>query len=322
MMQVTFVATFGIVTSLILRRWLRTSAGLLLQLTMLSFMVLTLCAFCSWPSWLELVPRSAVPVSQLATVSGTSSQLEPVATPDVTGIDPGESQPVRSAAWSHWWGDSRELTSQDHHLTLAGESNQWIRTGGLVCGLFVSAAFAVGLLRFVGAFWGIRVFISSSRPLTVPLLRRQVEVLRAELGCSRTIRLCETSNLALAATVGWRHPVVLLSENWKTWTDVQLRSVLAHEIAHVARGDFMASVAAQLGLLLHYYHPFVHWLANRLRLEQELEADAMAARVIGDSQAYLRAIGELALNQRSEPVGCPCLSSDPKNISEENRDAA
>jgi regulation of enolase protein 1 (concanavalin A-like superfamily)/Zn-dependent protease with chaperone function len=297
------VATIGIVTSLILRRWLRTSAGLLLQLTMLSVIFLTLCAFCSWPSWLELVPRSAVPVSQFATVSGTSSQLQSGATPDVTGIDPVENQPVRSAVWNHWWGGSRDLTSQHHHLTLADEFNQWIRTGGLVCGLFVSAAFAVGLFRFVGGFWGIRVFISGSRPLTVPLLRRQVELLRVELGCPRTVRLRETSKLALAATVGWRHPVVLLSENWKTWTDAQLRSVLAHEIAHVAQGDFLASVAAQLGLLLHYYHPFVHWLVNRLRLEQELAADAMAARVIGDSQTYLRAIGELALNQRSEPVG-------------------
>ncbi len=60
------------------------------------------------------------------------------------------------------------------------------------------------------------------------------------------------------ATVGWRKPVVLLSDSWQSWTPDQLRSVLAHEIAHITRGDFLATVAAQVGVVLHFYHPLVH----------------------------------------------------------------
>ena len=71
--------------------------------------------------------------------------------------------------------------------------------------------------------------------------------------------------------------MILLPPRWREWTDDQRRAVLAHELAHVASGDYLACVLAQLGLALHFYHPLVHWLAARLRLEQELAADATAA---------------------------------------------
>ena len=50
--------------------------------------------------------------------------------------------------------------------------------------------------------------------------------------------------------------------------------MLAHELAHICRNDFMSGLAGQISLTLHFYNPLAHWLAARLRLEQELAADA------------------------------------------------
>ena len=44
-----------------------------------------------------------------------------------------------------------------------------------------------------------------------------------------------------------------------------------------AANDFIALLVGQFGLALHFYHPLLHWLIGRLRLEQELAADAAAA---------------------------------------------
>ena len=53
--------------------------------------------------------------------------------------------------------------------------------------------------------------------------------------------------------------------------------MLAHELAHVRRTDYLAGLLARLGVALHFYHPLVYWLAARLHLQQELAADALAA---------------------------------------------
>ena len=102
-------------------------------------------------------------------------------------------------------------------------------------------------------------------------------MLRAELGCRRPVEVRQSDDLATAATIGWRRPVLLLPPDWTTWTAAQQRAVLAHEIVHARSHDFIALLVGQFGLALHFYHPLLHWLMGRLRLEQELAADAAAA---------------------------------------------
>ena len=144
-----------------------------------------------------------------------------------------------------------------------------------------------------------------SRPVLDAELLELVDVLRAELGCRRPVEVRQADDLATAATIGWRRPVLLLPADWTTWTADQRRAVLAHEIAHARSHDFLALLFGQLGLVLHFYHPLLHWLMNRLRLEQELAADAAAASVSGGQRQYLTTIAELALRQQDRPLLWP-----------------
>ncbi len=87
--------------------------------------------------------------------------------------------------------------------------------------------------------------------------------------------------------------------------------MLAHELAHIHHRDFAALLWAQLGLIVHFYNPFVHWLANRMKLEQELAADAVAARVAGGHREYLRVLAKLALEHDDQNVGWPARAFLP-----------
>src|SRR5258708_36844007 len=87
--------------------------------------------------------------------------------------------------------------------------------------------------------------------------------------------------------------------------------VLAHEIAHIARHDFATLIAAQVAVVLHFYHPLVHWLAARLRLEQELAADAAAARLTGGQRTYLTTLAGMALRQSDCPLAWPARTFLP-----------
>jgi hypothetical protein len=41
------------------------------------------------------------------------------------------------------------------------------------------------------------------------------------------------------------------------------KRVLSNEVAHIVRGDFVAWFVAQLGVVLHFYNPLVHWTIGR-----------------------------------------------------------
>ena len=310
-LQVTLVATVGVVISLIARRWLRASAAVPLAATLAAVVLLTACALSPWPSWLQRASSQEtgsglLNVPQYTIDTATAPYFEHVALPPWGGV---VTMPRWVASILYEIPGNDDAPLKDYSAEKPGVSARW--TGAHWLYLFIGGAILFGLVRVIGGLWAVRHFVRTSRPLNSPELLEQVDLLRAEMGCRSPVEIRECPHLATAATVGWRHPVILLSESWQTWTETQLRSVLAHEIAHITRGDFLATVAAQVGVVLHFYHPLVHWLANRLRLEQELAADALAAQVVGGSRAYLNAIGELALKQTEEPVGWPAHSFLP-----------
>jgi beta-lactamase regulating signal transducer with metallopeptidase domain len=139
--------------------------------------------------------------------------------------------------------------------------------------------------------------------------------LAERLGIRRPVILGESAALASPAAIGWRRPVVLLPAERGDWNESHLRATIAHELAHVARGDFAWRFAASLARAIHFYHPIVHVLVRRLALAQEMAADRMAAAAVGGSGAYLRAISELAIRWddhtrlRAEPIVLPAFSS-------------
>ena len=64
--------------------------------------------------------------------------------------------------------------------------------------------------------------------------------------------------------------------------------MLAHELAHIVRGDYATGLIARLAVVLNYYHPLVRWMAGRLQLQQEQAADALGARFAGGAIALPR----------------------------------
>ena len=124
-----------------------------------------------------------------------------------------------------------------------------------------------------------------------------LDELRGAIGCRLPIELREVPDLVGPAVAGWRWPVILLPDDWCSWDEPERRAVLAHELAHVVRGDYAAGLLARLAVALNVYHPLVHWIAGQLRLQQELAADAMGAQHAGGRAGYLVTLSRLALRQ-------------------------
>src|SRR5262249_62123234 len=93
---------------------------------------------------------------------------------------------------------------------------------------------------------------------------------------------------------GWLHPVILLPASTLTGLSPgQIESILAHELAHIRRHDYLVNLLQSLVETLLFYHPGVWWVSRRIREERELCCDDLAVGVVGGPVLYAEALCRL-----------------------------
>ncbi|WP_243302357.1 M56 family metallopeptidase [Geothrix oryzisoli] len=125
-----------------------------------------------------------------------------------------------------------------------------------------------------------------------------------ELRLSRTVRLLQSAAVEVPTALGWLRPIILLPACALTGlAPAQLEAVLAHELAHIRRGDFLVNLLQSLVEVVLFYHPAVWWLSARVRAERELCCDDAAAALCGDPLILARALTDLeALRDPDSPA--------------------
>ena len=138
--------------------------------------------------------------------------------------------------------------------------------------LAVLATLAAGLFRVRRiARRGIRVDV----PHWTDAARR----VAAGYGLRRDVRIIEAESPFVVATWGVRAPTLVLPPGASaSWNESRIRSVLCHELAHVARADWLVQIASQIVLAALWFHPLA-WLACRqLRHDSERACDDAVLR--------------------------------------------
>ena len=125
-------------------------------------------------------------------------------------------------------------------------------------------------------------------------LRGQLDGLARKLGVRRAVTLLESAIVEVPTVVGWLRPVVLLPASALSGlTADQLEALLAHELAHIRRYDYLVNMLQTVVEILGFYHPAVWWVSHRIRVERENCCDDLAVRVCGDSVRYAKALTHL-----------------------------
>jgi beta-lactamase regulating signal transducer with metallopeptidase domain len=116
----------------------------------------------------------------------------------------------------------------------------------------------------------------------------------ARIGVRRPVRVVQSSLVMVPTVVGWLRPVVLVPAAALTGLGPdQLRAVIAHELAHVRRHDYLVNVLQSVCEALLFYHPAVWWISGRIRAEREYCCDDVAVAVCGNAVLYARALSTL-----------------------------
>jgi beta-lactamase regulating signal transducer with metallopeptidase domain len=166
---------------------------------------------------------------------------------------------------------------------------------------WLPAVFSVWVLGVVllsvyhlgGWFQARRLTRRDARPAAAVWTAR-LGVLRERLGIGRAVELLESARVAIPSVVGWLRPVILVPASAFTGlAPQQLEAVLAHELAHVRRHDYLINLLQTAVETLLFYHPAVWWASRQVRIERESCCDDLALAVCGDRVGYARALATL-----------------------------
>jgi beta-lactamase regulating signal transducer with metallopeptidase domain len=148
--------------------------------------------------------------------------------------------------------------------------------------------------RLMAGLAGVRRLQRNLLPLA-PDLAARVRKLggRLRIDGVRVVHLSRHVGEAIA--VGLFRPLVLIPAAWANEMPTEmLEAVIAHELAHLRRGDLWVNFAQRVVETLLFYHPAVWWLSRRLRVERELCCDELAVAATGRRLEYAQALETVA----------------------------
>ena len=118
--------------------------------------------------------------------------------------------------------------------------------------------------------------------------------LSRQLHISRAVALLESTIVEVPTVIGFLKPVILLPASAvAALAPHQLEAILAHELAHIRRHDYLVNLMQTLVETILFYHPAVWWLSHRIRIERENCCDDLAVSLCGDPVAYANALADL-----------------------------
>ncbi|MEM7384535.1 MAG: M56 family metallopeptidase [Verrucomicrobiota bacterium] len=165
-----------------------------------------------------------------------------------------------------------------------------IRTGEYQLSLSARLMIAWALVVLAGLahlLWiSVRTRRMASRSVPVgPDFPINFDFLKAARRVPETTRLCLSDDLSSPAVCCAMAPRILFPRRLAdSLTESEMEWALAHELAHLRRGDLWALLAQRLVLILFFFHPAVwiaHWFINELRehaCDDEASAESGATR--------------------------------------------
>lgn len=163
---------------------------------------------------------------------------------------------------------------------------------------WIVSAWAVGATLFslrtlLGLVW-VRRLRTQSAPHPDLSLHALLAQLAERMGVQPDVELRTVDSAGGPMSAGLLRPFILFPAALATRLPQEMiAALLAHELAHIRRHDYLVNLLQSIVETLLFYHPVVWWLSQRIRDEREQIADDLATAATGDRPGLARALAAL-----------------------------
>ncbi|MCL2640000.1 MAG: M48 family metalloprotease [Phycisphaerales bacterium] len=184
----------------------------------------------------------------------------------------------------------------DNHFFHGGQW-RWDWTLVLVVGWGVGVAGM--LVRMFFSLGRAAKWVGVGEPVDLPMVGELAKQLRLR----RSFKVLVSSLYRVPAVVGTWSPVLLVPASiLAEMSPEQLRLIIAHELAHVRRWDFLVNLMQQVVEALLFFNPAVWWISGQIRQEREACCDALAVSCAGSRELLARTLTDVAIRIGSDPA--------------------
>jgi beta-lactamase regulating signal transducer with metallopeptidase domain len=167
---------------------------------------------------------------------------------------------------------------------------------------WVVVAWIIGVLAralwITSAWLAVRRLVRSATQPADMMWVRVLEGLQRGLRVDHHVGLRLSGLVDVPCVIGWLRPIILLPPAACLGLSLQqLEAVLAHELAHIKRHDFLVNSLQRIAEALLFYHPGAWWISRQIRIEREHCCDDAAVAVCPDVVAYARALTTLEVSR-------------------------
>ena len=149
----------------------------------------------------------------------------------------------------------------------------------------------MAVLRIAAGMWRLR----SLRRSCVPLEDQRLHWKEDSAFGLRRVSVCISESINVPTAIGFVRPMVVLPA-W-TLTELscdELKAVVRHELAHLARWDDWTNLIQKFLRALLFFHPAVWWIDRRLAAEREIACDDMVLAQDTNPRHYAQCLVSLA----------------------------
>lgn len=150
--------------------------------------------------------------------------------------------------------------------------------------LVIFAGIAVRLLWLVAGLWRLRSMVEHARR------ERSITQVMESLDRSADASVMISDEVEGPATIGVRRPIILLPRSVLHMSAAVQRAIVCHELVHVRRRDWLATIGEEIWCALLWFHPAARIIASRLSLARETVVDEITIRLTRDRRAYAEAL--------------------------------
>lgn len=197
-------------------------------------------------------------------------------------------------------------------LPLSFKVQMWLSAhiNELVICWLIGAAFL--LLRFAGGWIFTERLRMKANIVMDKEWRARFGVMTAKMNITQSVEFRETAKILTPMVIGALSPVVLIPIGLLSgFSTAQVEAILAHELAHIRRNDYLINMLQSFVEVVFFFHPAIWWLSDRIRAEREHCCDDIALSVCGDKMSLAHALVKVAEWQHTPGFAMAFASKKP-----------
>jgi len=143
----------------------------------------------------------------------------------------------------------------------------------------------------------------------------RLKQLSKSIGINRNIQLLESAIVKVPMVIGFFKPVILLPLGIISGlTTDQLEAILAHELAHIKRNDYLVNVFQTIIEVLFFFHPAIWWISKNIREERENACDDIAISIHKNGIALAKALAKIEILNHNKSTYAMALNGNKTSL--------